>query len=173
MGPNVSLEDSWRGETPAALDALEGPFSCMRPAGCRTEVVTQKTAVYGEEVLNEKQTNPKNNTHLKAGSKKRWTRRRDLKHCKDRSATFKINPSAFWESFIKKRLQHLSEIHRSELASYATYHSYCSFSVLIAVLVLYSVHDKVHLKVDDILGLFHWCWVLKQITYLYRNLIQP
>lgn len=44
VGPNVSLEDSRRGETPAALDTLEGPFSCMRPVDCKTEVVTQKTA---------------------------------------------------------------------------------------------------------------------------------
>lgn len=31
VGPDVGLEDARRGEAPAALHALERPFSCVRP----------------------------------------------------------------------------------------------------------------------------------------------
>lgn len=31
VGPDVSLEDAGRGEAPAALHTLEGPFSRVRP----------------------------------------------------------------------------------------------------------------------------------------------
>lgn len=35
VGPDVGLEDSGGGEPPAALHALKGSFSCMRPGGRR------------------------------------------------------------------------------------------------------------------------------------------
>lgn len=42
MGPDVSLEDARRGEAPAALHTLEGPFSRVRPGEGKTNKIKVK-----------------------------------------------------------------------------------------------------------------------------------